>query len=1193
MLSTTTQPKHLIFTRILVGIGFLALFAFVVLIVRTHYAGAAQLNLVVTTAADSGPGSLRQAILDANAASSTTSTPHLISFAIPSTGVQTITLSSALPVITKPTVIDGLTQPGSSCGTLVPVLPATSNVTHSLRVEVTMRNVTTPGSVFSISGTAAGSGIQGLVINGSRATGLDANATTSANIYSLASDARFECNYIGTSSNGLSRGISTELAPANGVGLKIAGSNNSVRNNLISGNTLAGLVSTSQVANVSVVGNLVGSDVTGAVPLGNGSTNATLSAGGNTGIGLSGPINGDVYRNVIVANTSVGISASGGNGMKFRGNYVGVSLSGMATMANGFGARIGGNTTVVGGITSSDRNVIAGNVQQGLRVESSTGAVVTGNYLGVGADGITRLGSNSGIYMGYATVGAKIGGSTAAERNVIAGFTGNGIVIDNTVGCRDNVIQGNYIGVGADGVQTYSVPSAANGIVVPSNCANTKVGGSAIGEGNTIVAMRGNAISSSSPDIEIRGNTIGFLADTTTSVQSTTSAIVINPTATTTARVISSRAGIYDNVIASSRGYGVLLSSILTDTPFKLQGNLIGTNRTKVVSAPNTSDGIRLQSSRGVQIGGTQAGEANTITNNGNDGITVTGEGGGNTIRGNSIYKNVGLAIDLGDNGVTQNDNLDVDIGSNNLQNFPVTATFLACNGTLQQQTRLRSTPNTSFVIDYYANPSGRDSTGYGEAEQWIGSTTVVTDELGSVDFTPLVGQNVSMTATNNLGSTSEMSNQRDVLVDSCDTPAQQSNSSSPSLYGYLNVTGATPEITVTVAGQTVPATYGWGSWYINQGQLQDLPDGNYDVMVTITDQSTGFNSSFTSLEALTIDTVAPIAVGTSLTTNSLSPALNGTIDDASAYVYVGIGGSCFDAGGGEGLDSDVPTIYCIAAINNGDGTWTIPAGEIPELADGVYELNVIAYDMAGNLSVNVNEVGLTIDRTAPTGTIAHVVPSQNTKPVITGTVSESTASVRVVIRDVLYDATVDADGGWKLPEDLTFTPGEYDIKVLFTDKIGNESESYGTITVLQPPTVESFASSGRSPTLRGTFNSVQARMLRVQVSGIWYELGKDAALRAVGDAWSLDLSVARVQLPEGRIDVTVQVLTEDGITLTDVTKIEILITGAPVPVLSQVKAPDTGRGSVPVGYIAITVISLLALIATLSRPLYRLLARS
>jgi len=57
---------------------------------------------------DSGPGSLRQAIMDANADAAA----DTISFSIPGSGVQTITPGSLLPLVTNPLTIDGSTQPG-------------------------------------------------------------------------------------------------------------------------------------------------------------------------------------------------------------------------------------------------------------------------------------------------------------------------------------------------------------------------------------------------------------------------------------------------------------------------------------------------------------------------------------------------------------------------------------------------------------------------------------------------------------------------------------------------------------------------------------------------------------------------------------------------------------------------------------------------------------------------------------------------------------------------------------------------------------------------------------------------------------------------------------------------------------------------------------------------------------------------
>lgn len=71
---------------------------------------------IVTSDADSGPGTLRDAILLSNGSPG----PDDIFFAIPGAGVQTISPATQLPPLTDGTNIDGTTQPGASCGASPP-----------------------------------------------------------------------------------------------------------------------------------------------------------------------------------------------------------------------------------------------------------------------------------------------------------------------------------------------------------------------------------------------------------------------------------------------------------------------------------------------------------------------------------------------------------------------------------------------------------------------------------------------------------------------------------------------------------------------------------------------------------------------------------------------------------------------------------------------------------------------------------------------------------------------------------------------------------------------------------------------------------------------------------------------------------------------------------------------------------------
>src|SRR5436305_12925878 len=74
------------------------------------YSGASAATFTVTNTADTGPGSLRQAILDANGAAGT----DTIAFKIPGTGVKVLSPATDLPAITQPVIIEGYTQPGAS-----------------------------------------------------------------------------------------------------------------------------------------------------------------------------------------------------------------------------------------------------------------------------------------------------------------------------------------------------------------------------------------------------------------------------------------------------------------------------------------------------------------------------------------------------------------------------------------------------------------------------------------------------------------------------------------------------------------------------------------------------------------------------------------------------------------------------------------------------------------------------------------------------------------------------------------------------------------------------------------------------------------------------------------------------------------------------------------------------------------------
>jgi FG-GAP-like repeat len=108
----------------------------------------------VTTTADSGPGSLRDAITNANA----TPGGGSIDFAIPRDGVHTIDLASALPAITNTVLIDGTTEPGYAGVPLVAINAQQAGTADSLTVDggdLTVRGLITTGFALG-QGTTSG-----------------------------------------------------------------------------------------------------------------------------------------------------------------------------------------------------------------------------------------------------------------------------------------------------------------------------------------------------------------------------------------------------------------------------------------------------------------------------------------------------------------------------------------------------------------------------------------------------------------------------------------------------------------------------------------------------------------------------------------------------------------------------------------------------------------------------------------------------------------------------------------------------------------------------------------------------------------------------------------------------------------------------------------------------------------------------
>jgi hypothetical protein len=437
------------------------------------------------------------------------------------------------------------------------------------------------------------------------------------------------------------------------------------------------------------------------------------AAGSVPGLRVTATV-GFTIRNLIIKNFQYeGILVEGADSGVFEGLEIhhngrdGIALVGYNSAIGNYNS----TNNRIGGTNASQRNFIYSNGQSGISIITTSSAphypdqgnVIENNYIGLkDNNGNADFGNGwDGIYLEKA-FGNRIGGDTAASRNVISGNEGNGIWIRGG-GSYSNRIVNNFIGTNKDG--NAVIGNTWSGIAV-SEGAGRRAG------------------------LTVNPNKIGDVGQ--------------------------------GNVIAGNF-YGIALYDSDTSENI-IRGNFIGTDLTASFNLGNTNGGIAMgNSTHDNIIGGAGSGEGNVIAYNNNPGIFMD-NGYNNSIRRNRIFLNAALGIDLGTNGVTVNDPGDFDIGANNLQNFPLIGSGSSSGGFTNLSGSMSSTANAVFTLDFFVSPD-RDPSGYGEGSAYIGSTTVTTDNSGFASFNSSFntvlnysGFYATATATDPNGNTSEFS---------------------------------------------------------------------------------------------------------------------------------------------------------------------------------------------------------------------------------------------------------------------------------------------------------------------------------------------------------------------------------------------------------------------------------------------------
>ncbi len=627
-------------------------------------------TLIVTNTSDSGSGSFRQAILDANAGSGT----NTIIFQISGPGPFILNPQSTYPAISpNPVIIDGTTQPGYAGQPLIQIngsnvgangdglqLLAGDSAVGGLAIYHCKRDGIRiqSGGTNIIQGNFLGTDVTGTnnlgntegglyiyrsfnnLIGGTNAAARNVISGNSTGIYiddgslpSLGGGNVVQGNFIGGTASGTkalgntNNGIYITTAPGNLIGGTANGSGN-----IISGNGISGIyIYGAGASNNLVQGNFIGTDVTGTIAISNRLDGVTINGVsgnlvGGTNAGALNLISGNLDRGVLILN-------SGATNNLVQGNYIGTDVTGTIALGNHTNgvAIVGVGGNLVGGTVPQARNLISGNQGGGVLLiqAGASNNFVAGNFIGTDVTGSNALANSfSGVTVD-GVAGNTIGGTTAGAGNVISGNSQNGVYLVDAGG-GFNVVQGNFIGTDVSGTIALANAAAGVRIEVPGNL----VGGTIAAARNLISGNGQSGIylfNGSASNNLVQGNFIGTDVTGSTALGNglagPCSGVAIS---NAPANIIGA-----GNLISANGDKGITLGGSGAAGNF-IQGNYIGTDVTGNNPLGNPNGGIYLFSSPSNTIGGGTAGTGNVISANNADGIYLSAANG-NVIQGNFI----------------------------------------------------------------------------------------------------------------------------------------------------------------------------------------------------------------------------------------------------------------------------------------------------------------------------------------------------------------------------------------------------------------------------------------------------------------------------------------------------------------------------------------------------------------------------
>lgn len=454
------------------------LFLSLVFLLLTLGPPAKAATFTVLNTNDAGAGSLRQAIIDAEA------NPGFDIIVFDGTLSGTINLASNLPIITQTLNIDGTTADDAGIGPDIRLdgtgedycLQFNGSNGHVIKA-LQFQNCTVGVYINSLtSGLTLGGGGQD---EGTEIVGTDQGV------------------FIDGAENVTLIGNSIGPNDPNRIGVYITGDASLVyiggdspsETNVISNNTEEGIYIEEADA-VQIIRNYIGVNEGGTIDIGNGESG--IFVGANVTDLIIGTSDGEDDGNVISGNTGDGIYIFGSDGVNVLQNTIGLNGTSAAALPNGGdGIRIETSDNVIG--AEGLGNIISGNTGNGIGIYNagSNENQITGNIIGFLSDGEGDGGNgDNGIYIE--------GDSTTIVSNIIGHSGLNGIQFESATSAT---IQSNFIGLEGDGATAAANVGQAIYIHLSELIL---IGDSALGSENSIYSSGGE------PNVEIDGNAADF-----------------------------------------------------------------------------------------------------------------------------------------------------------------------------------------------------------------------------------------------------------------------------------------------------------------------------------------------------------------------------------------------------------------------------------------------------------------------------------------------------------------------------------------------------------------------------------------------------------------------------------------------------------------------------------------------------------